>query len=329
MNKGNVLCNHLSSSKVRISKTEKSFEMIREKLHSLRPQVSLKKFLLDLKEEVKNDNLTNGAAALGYYLLLAIFPAMISLLTVIPYLPIPNLQGEIMKLLQQAMPQEAASLLSGIVTEVTSTRRGGLLSFGVIATLWAASNGLYAIMQQLNITYDIKETRSFIKVRGTAILLTLLFGVLMISSFALIVLGQQIQSLMENRIGAGIITRFIFNIIRFGIASSAILGSFALIYYFGPNVKQKFRFITVGSLTGAALLFITSIGFRFYVSNFGNYTATYGSIGAVIILMLWLYVTGLAILLGSEINSLIEHYSPQSSSGKNQIERQSDSIKAA
>jgi len=304
--------------------------MIREKLRSLRPQVSLKRFLLDLKKEVKNDNLTNGAAALGYYLLLAIFPAMIFLLTVIPYLPIPNLQGEIMGLLQQAMPQEAASLLSGIVDEVMSTRRGGLLSFGAIATLWAASNGLYAIMQQLNITYDIKETRSFMRVRGIAILLTVLVGVLMISSFALIVLGQLIQSLIANVIGTGIITQIAYNVIRWGIAASAILGAFALIYYLGPNVKQKFRFLTPGSIAGAVVLMMTSICFRFYVSNFGNYTATYGSIGAVIILMLWLYVTGLSILLGSEINSMIEYYNSRKNAHETtQIRSKSDSPEAA
>ncbi len=273
--------------------------------------VSLKHFLVQLKEEMTDDNIFNGAAALAYYLTLAIFPAMIFLMSVIPYLPIHNVDKAIMDLLGQVLPSSASVMVSQVVHEVTSNRRGGLLSFGAIATLWAASSGIYAIMQQLNITYDVKEGRSFIRARGTALVLSLLFGLLVIGAFSLIVLGGSIQNRLGGLIGFSTVLLTAFAAFRWVVIVLALLLAFALMYKFAPDVEQKFMFITPGSVLGVILLVAASLGFAFYAGNFGNYSATYGSIGAVIILMLWLYIAGLVILTGSEINALIEHYSPE------------------
>lgn len=280
--------------------------------------VPAKKFLKDLNQEISKDNIFNGAAALGYYLTMAIFPAMILLMTLIPYLPIDNVDKAIMDLLGQALPAEAYDMVAGVVTEVTSERRGGLLSFGLLGTLWAASAGMYAIMQQLNITYDVEEERSFIKARAVAILLSLMFGLLVIGAFSLIVLGGVIQDWIGSRFGASDALLMFFVVFRWVMIIAALLLGFALIYKFAPNVEQKFAFVSPGSVLGVVLLIIASLAFAFYTSNFGDYSATYGSIGAIIILMLWLYIAGLVILLGSEINALIEHYSPK---GKNKGEK--------
>ena len=196
--------------------------------------VPLTQFAKELVHEVQEDDVFNGAAALGFYLTLAIFPAMVFLMATIPYLPIPNVDQAIMDALRQALPPSAAQMFAGVVQEITSQERGGLLSLGLLGALWATSTGMYAVMQQLNVSYDVQESRGFLKARAVAIGLSLLFIVL--------------------------------------------------------------------------VLRLASLGFAWYAQNFGDYDATYGSIGAVIILMLWLYIAGLSILFGSQINALIEHH---------------------
>lgn len=280
--------------------------------------VSLKTFFRDLKREINEDNVFNGGAALAYYLLLSIFPAMIFLLSLLPYLPIQNIDRAIMDLLHQAMPGDAADVFTRTVTEITSQKKGGLLSVGLILALWAASNGMYAIMQQLNITYDVEERRSFIKTRWVALELTLIFGALVIGAFALVVVGGKLEELLAHAIGSGGAVVAMFAAVRWGLILGAMLLGISMTYYLGPDVKQKFRFVTPGGVLACALLIGSSLGFRAYVSHFGNYNATYGSLGAVIVLMLWLYITGVVLLLGSEVNALIEHYSPE---GKDKGER--------
>jgi membrane protein len=273
--------------------------------------VPWKTFFRDLYQEISDDNVYNGAAALGFYLTLAIFPALILTMTLLPYLPIERVDEAIMDLLQQALPAEASELVVGVVSDVTGERRGGLLSFSLLATLWAASTGMYAIMQQLNITYDVKEARSFVRGRATALVLSILFAVLVIGAFSLVVLGGVIQDWIGARFGFSELLLTFFAVFRWVMIVLALLLGFALIYRYAPNVEQKFAFITPGSLIGTALLILASLGFAVYTRNFGDYDATYGSIGAVIILMLWLYIAGLVILVGSEINALVEHYSPK------------------
>lgn len=270
--------------------------------------VPLKQFLKDLNEESDNDDIFNGAATLAYYWMLAIFPAMIFLLSLLPYLPIENLHQAIMEFMTEILPQESGKMFSGVIAEVTMNQNSGLLSFGVLATIWAASNGMYAIMRQLNRTYDVHEARSFVKGRSIALLMTFVFGLVIIGAFSLIVFGGYLQAALIDLVGYESTWLVFFRIFRWAVIVSLLLLAFSVIYYFGPNVKQKFRFITPGSALGVLLLIAASLGFQFYVNNFGNYAATYGSIGAVIILMLWLYIAGVVILLGSEINSLLESY---------------------
>jgi membrane protein len=274
-------------------------------------RVPVKEFVRDLNQEISNDNVFNGAAALGFYLTLALFPALILIMTIIPYLPIERVDEAIMDMLGQALPAEAHEVVAGVVQEVTEERRGGLLSFSLLATLWAASTGMHAIMQQLNITYGVQEARSFIRARGTALVLSILFILLVIGAFSLIVLGGVMESWLESQFGFGGAILTLFSVLRWVIIVLALMLGFAMIYRYAPNVEQKFRFLTAGAVLGVVLLIAASLGFAFYVSNFGDYAATYGSLGAMIILMMWLYIAGLVILVGSEINVLIEHHSAQ------------------
>lgn len=283
--------------------------------------VSARKFVRDLYQETNDDDVYNGAAALGFYLTLAIFPAIIAMMNVIPYLPIARVDEAIMDLLGQALPDEASVLVAGVVDQVLSEQRGGLLSFSLLATLWAASTGMYAIMQHLNIAYDVKERRSFIRARATALVLSLLFGALVLGAFSLIVLGGIVQDWIGNQFGFTSALLAFFVVFRWVIIVLALLLAFAIVYHYAPNVERSFKLVTPGSIFAVAMLIFTSLVFSFYTKNFADYNAAYGSIGAVIILMLWLYMAGLVTLVGSEINALLEHYNAESKLKSERLER--------
>ena len=278
-----------------------------------------RQFLKELYRETVDDDILNGAAVLGFFLMLAIFPAMIFVLAVIPYLPIANVDQAIMDLLRQALPA-SADMFAGVVQEVTQEQRGDLLSFGLLAALWATSTGMYAIMQQLNIAYNVDEGRGFLRARLAAIALSLLFVVLVLGGFSLIVLGGQIQEWLGSRFGFGDALLAIFIVFRWVIILAGLLLAFSVIYYLAPNVEQKFKFITAGSVVGVVVLLVASLAFTWYTQSFGTYDAIYGSVGAVMVLMMWLYIAGLAILLGSEVNALIHRHD---AGGKHHVENAS------
>lgn len=280
--------------------------------------VGARRFLRELWRSVNDDDLTNSAAALAYSLMLAIFPFAIFLLTLLPYLPVPDLQQSIMDALARTMPPEAASLLTDTVRSVVGQRRGGLLSLGIVLTLWAMSGGMSSVITGLNSTYDVKETRPIWKTRGIALLLSVALALLLVLAFLLVVVGGLAQDRAAHLLGWSTAVRAAFRLVRWTITVGGLLLAFALIYYYGPDVEQRFRYITPGSIVGTGLLVAAISGFRVYVANFASYDTTYGSLGAVIVLMLWLYITGLVLLLGSEINAILEHHSPQ---GKNRGER--------
>jgi membrane protein len=273
-------------------------------------RTSLIEFGKRVYAEADHDEIFNGAAALAYFWTLAIFPAMIFLMAVIPYLPIAQVDRAVMDLLRQALPPSAADMFTGVVRKVTSERRGGLLSLGLVVALWSASTGMYAIMRQLNIAFNVAERRPFVKARVTALLLTLLFGVLVIGAFSLIVLGGVLQDFIGNRVGFSDPLMQVFAIFRWVVIVLALLLSVSLIYRFAPNRHVSFRMFTAGGITATLLLIAASFGFSLYTSNFANYSAVYGSVGAVIVLMLWLYIAGLVILLGAEMNVVLEREKP-------------------
>lgn len=275
------------------------------KLHG----VPIVQFLRELNIKTRDDTLFNGAAALGFYLTLALFPALILVMGAIPYLPIPRVDQAIMDLLGQVLPQQAYGLVQEVITQVLVERRGGLLSFGALGTLWAASSGMYAIMQQLNVTYGVKEGRAFIRARAVAIGLSLLFGALMLLAFSLIVLGGVAQDWLGRYIGRSAWLLGFFATLRWVIIVLSVVLAFSLMYWLAPNVRdQRFRLLTVGGTVATVLLLAASVGLAVYVQNFANYDKVYGSIGAVIALMLWLYMAGLSLLLGSEVDVLLARH---------------------
>lgn len=271
--------------------------------------VPIVQFLRELNTKVSDDTLFNGAAALAFYLLLALFPALILVMSAIPYLPIPRVDEAIMDLLRQLLPAQAYGLVDEVITQVLENRRGGLLSFGALGTLWAASSGMYAIMQQLNVTYGVKEGRSFFRARALAMGLSVLFGALMLLAFSLVVVGGFAQAWLDRHIGFDALVLAVFAAVRWTIVVLAVVLAFSLMYWLAPNLRgRRFRMLTVGGAVATVMLLVASVGLALYVQNFANYDKVYGSIGAVIALMLWLYAAGLSLLVGSEVDVLLARH---------------------
>lgn len=271
----------------------------------MRSEVINGSFAKALKTKLKRDRVTNGAAALAFYWMLALFPAAIFMLTLLPYLPIANLEQAIMDLLRQAMPGDAATMFETTVRNVLQKRSAGLMSFGLLLTVWSASSGVYAVMQELDAVNGIEESRPFWKARGVALLLTAGMVVLVLGSLTLAIAGGVIQGFLGERLGFGAPLLFLFAALRWVIIGVALLLALALVYHFGTSAKgRRFAVFTPGTIAGALALGAASLLFKLYVSNFGSYDKTYGSIGAVIALLMWLYVTGVVLLFGAEVDAL-------------------------
>jgi len=265
-------------------------------------------FASGLWRDIQDDDVLNGAAVLAFFFLLAVFPAAIFVLSLLPFLSIPHLQQAILDLLHQVLPEQSANLFEGTIRSVASEGGKGLLTFGLIFTLWSGSTGVYAITEQLNAICDITERRPFWKARGIAILMTVFFALLTIGTLSLVIFGGAVQSWMASIIGWSQPLRVFFATLRWIIIAAAGLLALGVAYRFGPDVNAKFRFISPGNVVAAILIAVASIGFRFYVSKFGNYSATYGSLAAIIVLMLWMYLAGIALLVGYEINKIVHRH---------------------
>jgi membrane protein len=258
-----------------------------------------------LWREVNEDQISNGAAALAFYMVLSLFPCAIFSLSLLPYLPIPNLQQAILDLVREVLPDNAADLLTSTVQSVISRRRTGVLSFAFLFTLWSSTSGLHGLMQQLNVAYEVEEERSFLKARGLALLLTMAFFGLVVGAFALIICGGMVQDSVGEHLGWSQGLLALFAGLRWVIIISALHFAFALIYYLGPNLRQPFVWITPGSVAATLLLLGVSMGFKLYVNRFSDYDALYGSLGAVIVLLLWLFAAGWVTLFGAELNDVL------------------------
>jgi membrane protein len=259
--------------------------------------------------EIMEDDVFGKAAQLAYYFLLALFPLLLFLTALLGAVAAGSeLRDEMMTYLGTVVPSSAMDLIKSTLDQVTLGSGGGKLAFGLLAALWAASNGMGAVTETLNTAYDVTEDRSFIKRRALAIGLTIAISVLVISALVMVLFGHRIADFVAAQTGFSEVFATIWKVVQWPIVLAFVLLSFALIYYLAPNLHdQKWFWVTPGSVIGVTLWLASSFAFRTYLTYFDSYNATYGSLGAVIILMLWFYITGAAILIGGEINAEIEH----------------------
>ncbi|PYS80789.1 MAG: hypothetical protein DMF67_19165 [Acidobacteria bacterium] len=260
--------------------------------------------------ETTEDAILGYAAQLSYYFLLALFPALLFLTSLLGYFvgEDSQLRAGLFRYLGAVLPGDASQLIAKTVNDVTQGSGGGKLSFGILATLWAASNGMTAISDSLNAAYDLKETRPWWKVRLVAIGLTLALSFLIVSSLVLVLYGHDLADTVALKFGLSAAFALAWKIVQWPIVLVFVLLGFAMIYYFAPDARdQDWKWITPGSFVGVVLWLLVSFAFKTYLYYFNSYNKTYGTLGGVIILMLWFYFTGAAILVGGEINSEIEN----------------------
>ncbi len=266
----------------------------------------LKHFIGDLIYRIRDDNIQALAAQFSYYFILALFPFLIFFITLVSYTPLTGEQA--LETLSRVMPSSAYAVIRETIDEITRANRFSALSLGAAATLWAASNGVVAVIRGLNRAYDVHETRSFIRVRIISIGFTLLIVFLLIFSLITLVFGEIIAGYVFRFLRFEKIFARIWNPVRYIISFAAIFIMLAVTYYFLPNRKLCAKELLAGTLFAALGLIAVSTLFSFYVNNFTNYNLMYGSLGGIIALLLWLYYCSLILLLGGEINASCAFY---------------------
>lgn len=269
----------------------------------MKQNLSVHTFTKEFYEQVKKDPIQDWAATLAFYFMLSIFPFLIFILSLLPYLPIDTEQ--IYHFVHDYAPPELAELFTVTVLEVIAEPKGGLLSFGILATIWTASNGINALIRALNRAHNIDETRSFIKLRSMSIFLTLGVVILFFATLLLPIFGNVILSSIDQIFALPDQTFLNLNRLRWIIGVVIMTAILMLIYMIAPNRKLAYRDVLFGALLATVSWQLISFGFSIYVANFNNYTATYGSLGGVIILMFWFYLSGLILVVGGEINATL------------------------
>lgn len=268
-------------------------------------RLTLKDLAVRTWRETNEDKILGHAAELAYYFLLALFPMLIFLTSLIGFLP--GLREAIFTALAKFVPGDAMRLVSQTISDVTRHRSGGLVSFGVLGALWAASGGVNAVMGTLNAAYDVREERSFWKIRLIAIGLTIMLALLVVGGTALLMFGDSFAVWLAALFGMGAAFTVVWSAVHYLVGLALLFLGLELIYYFGPNVEQDWKWVTPGAVFAVVSMVIASLLFSLYLRFAPDYSATYGSLGAVVVLMLWLYLMGAVILIGGEINAEIAH----------------------
>jgi membrane protein len=261
-------------------------------------------------KSVSEDYLSGHAAELAYYFFLALFPLLLFLISLLGYFAATGTQvrTNLMDMLARAVPPSAWQIVQKTIKDVISARSGGKVIFGLLAALWSASSGVSAVMTTLNVAYHVKETRSFIRQKLTSVGLTIGASVLVLCALVLMLYGGKLAELIANQVGLGFVFVYAWKIVQWPLLLFAMFLSFALVYYFAPNLEEPhWTWISPGAAAGLVIWLAASFALRVYLHYFNSYSATYGSLGAVIILMLWLCLSGFAVLLGGEVNSAIAH----------------------
>ena len=276
------------------------------KLGGLRPKQLGKR----VWSEIGQDDLVSRASDLAYNFLLGAFPMLLFVISLFGLFASQSkhLQDSLFFYLAEVLPPAAFTLVERTLREIISNSGSGKLAFGLLFAIWAGSGGMSSLISGLNIAYGVRESRSWIKVRLRAIVLTISISILVTIALLIVLYGGTIAELVGAKLNLADVAVFTWKVGEWVVALVFVILAFALIYYFGPDLKeQHWYWITPGSLAGVILWLVISFAFRAYLHFFNSYSRTYGSLGAVIILLFWFYVTGFAFLIGGEINSEIEH----------------------
>lgn len=255
---------------------------------------------------IQRGSITTRASSFSFNFFLAVFPAIIFFFTIIPYIPVAHFQDTLLQLMRDFIPEKAYGAVEGTLFDIVKRPRGGLLSIGFILAMYFSTNGINSLIESFNQTYHTIDTRSAYKQRLISILLVLILSVLVIIAITLIIVGPLVLEFLASK---NILRdRFTLQMIIFGkwiVVVALFFFVFSFLYYLAPAKRRQFRFISAGSTLATGLTVITSIGFNYYVNNFLRYNTLYGSIGTLMIVMLWIYFNAIIVLVGFELNASI------------------------
>ncbi|MDP8922889.1 MAG: YihY/virulence factor BrkB family protein [Chloroflexota bacterium] len=263
-----------------------------------------------LVAQVNSDDVFGLAAELAYRFFLAMFPFLIFLTALASFVAttfsVRDPSQQIVDLLARLMPPEATELIRPQIERTISTNQGGLMSFGILLTLWVAAGGFNAVIKAMNRAYDVEESRPFWKKYLLALGMTLLAGTFIVGAFVLLVVGQVFGRQIAEALGLGGTYQAVVGLARWPAVVALLVVATAFIYWAAPNMDLPWKWITPGSVLFVVGWLVATALFTFYVSNFGSYAATYGALAGVVVLLLWFYLTGIILLVGAELNAIVD-----------------------
>ena len=251
------------------------------------------------------DDMPSYAAALSFWVFFSLFPFVLLLVALLGFLRIPGFFDWLVDQARSVMPEQAAGLVEQIVGQVRTRASGGLISFVVVIALWAASAAVRMAMHALNIAHDVEESRPAWKRYPLSIVYTMLLAAMVVVAVGLMLVGPQVMEWLAAQVGLGRVFVVLWTWLRFPVAILLLMAFVALIYYLFPNIDQPFRFVTPGTILAVVLWLVASIGFSFCVSNFTDFSAIYGGLGAIIVLLLYVFISAAVLLFGAEVNAEI------------------------
>ena len=271
--------------------------------------VDLLPFGKRVAKEFSADDVSGLAAELSYRYFLALFPFFIFLAALGGFIASALSSGDptqrLMDYIGDALPADARSILQDQVRSVLDSRSGGLLSVGILGAVWASAGAMKALIKALNRVYDVPETRPFWKSSSLAVAMTVAGSICILGSVVLLVATQAFGDDIANALGAGGAFELTVALVRWPLVIALVMLAVALIYWIAPNIDVPFRFISPGSVAFTAVWLLTAVAFGIYVANFGSYNKTYGTLGGVVVLLTWLYLSNVMLLLGAEINATL------------------------
>ncbi|MCK8494019.1 MULTISPECIES: YihY/virulence factor BrkB family protein [Spirosoma] len=284
----------------------KAFRVTRAWLREHKPfnsKISWYTFLRKMGAKIAENDTSERAASVSYSLILSVFPTVIFFFTLIPYIPVPNLEEQIMGFLKEVLPGDTFSSVETTIRDIISRPRGGVLSFGFLLALYSATSGVVALMNAFNSTNETQDRRGFFEVRGVAVGLTIILAFALVLAIVVLIVGGVVSDYLLH---FGILNNAVFvNLLALGrylLVFAVFVAAVSVIYHFGPDVRMKWAFVAPGAITASVLIVLTTLGFSFYVSNFGSYNKVYGSIGTLIALMIWINLVSLLLIIGFEMN---------------------------
>ncbi|TDG35798.1 YihY/virulence factor BrkB family protein [Pedobacter changchengzhani] len=254
-------------------------------------------------KEIQKDTLVNKASSLAYSFLLAIFPGLIFLFTLIPFIPVKGFQDQLLNLIVLILPDNAFDAFEATLKDIIKNQNTGLLSFGFISALFFATNGVKNLMKAFNKSSLIVETRSWLKQRLIALVLTMVICLSIITCISAMAMGEILLNYLHIK---GSLAVYAIQLTRWALLAFLYFITISILYRYGPSHTKKWKLFSAGSWLATILAFLTIWGFSFYINNFGSYNKVYGSIGTLIVVMIWLYLNSLILLIGFELNASVD-----------------------